>query len=137
MKTLHSRQFLNSATYLGGAAFLRRADGVTLLSPDKKKPVKISGHIWVYASKFPPDWDSTPVIEQAFADFHYAGLNGMELMAVNLKRDDAVPRLKALAEQYHVPVTGTSLEAPMWDKTQHAAILEQAEAVMDDRTDRA
>ena len=131
MKPHNRRQFLATAgcfslaTLLGSPLLAESAD-----KSGNRTAVQVSGHIWVYASKFPPDWDSTPVIEQAFADFQYAGLNGMELMAVNLRQEGAVPRLKSLAEQYRVPITGTSLEAPMWDKTKHAAILEQAEAVI-------
>jgi len=131
MKTLGRRQFLNTTAKVSGAALV----GNALLTngqprTEKGQPVKVSGHIWVYASKFPPDYDCTPVIEQAFADFQFAGLNGMELMAVNLKQDDAVSRLESLAVQYQVPVTGASLEAPMWNKKKHAAILDQAEALI-------
>lgn len=131
MKDFSRRRFLETTGYLAGGAIL--ANSFQAAATDmlhRKQKVKISGHIWVYASKFPPNWDSTPVIEQAFSDFQYAGLDGMELMEVNLRHDDAVTHLKALAEQYQVPVTGASYGAAMWDATKHQEILDDAELVL-------
>ncbi|WP_428329343.1 hypothetical protein [Mucilaginibacter sp.] len=54
----------------------------------------------------------------------------MELMEINLRHDDAVSHLGSLAQQYKVPVTGASYGAPMWDKTKHAQILDDAELVI-------
>ncbi|MDB5019730.1 MAG: hypothetical protein JWQ28_857, partial [Pedobacter sp.] len=73
MEKLNRRSFLETAgiitggVLLGNSLNLNAADG-----PGKNPMVKLSGHIWVYASKYPPNWDSTPVIEQAFSDFSYA-----------------------------------------------------------------
>ena len=131
MKNLHRRQFLGSAALLTGGflfadPFKRRASR----NADNKQKILISGHIWVYASKFPQPWDCTPVIEQAFADFQFAGLNGMELMEVNLRHEDAVSHLGALSEKYGVPVTGSSYGAAMWDRNKHHEIAEDAEVVI-------
>jgi sugar phosphate isomerase/epimerase len=131
MNNLHRRRFLESAVLLTGSLifadpFRSRASQI---SYDNKK-IFISGHIWVYASKFPEPWDCTPVIEQAFADFQFAGLNGMELMEVNLRHEDAVSHLGNLSAKYQVPVTGSSYGAAMWDKTKHVAIAEDAEMVI-------
>ena len=131
MENLSRRRFLAAAGYLAGGTILAgglNADAAPILT--KKQKVKISGHIWVYASKFPPRWDSTPVIEQAFSDFQYAGINGMELMEINLRHDDAVSHLGSLVQQYKVPVTGASYGAEMWDKMKHPEILADAELVI-------
>jgi len=131
MENLSRRRFIEAAGYLTGAAILAGgSNGNAEAIVNKKQKVKVSGHIWVYASKFPPQWDSTPMIEQAFSDFQYAGLNGMELMEINLRHDDAVSHLTALVQQYKVPVTGASYGAPMWDATKHQEILDDAELVL-------
>jgi sugar phosphate isomerase/epimerase len=130
-KAYDRRQFLTTGSFMMAATLLGNTLNVgATVKKYKLQPVKISGHIWVYASKFPPEWDCTPVIEQAFSDFQYAGLDGMELMEVNLRHDDAVSRLKSLAEKYHVPVTGASYGADMWNRDKHPAILEDAEKVL-------
>ena len=131
MKNFNRRHFLQTTGYLAAGTVLANAfcaNAATILH--QKQKVNISGHIWVYASKFPPKWDSTPVIEQAFADFQFAGLNGMEIMEVNLRHENAVTHLRELAEQYNVPVTGASYGAAMWDATKHTEILEDAELVI-------
>lgn len=90
----------------------------------------MNGHLWIYASKFPPDWDSTPVLDQVFSDFKYAGIEGVEVMEVNLRRDDAVENIGALIDKYDLPVTGTSYYADMWDRSKHEKILEDVELVV-------
>ena len=47
-----------------------------------------------------------------------------------LRHDDAVAHIGNLSEQYSLPILGTSYEAPMWDRTRHPAILEDAEKVI-------
>ncbi len=91
---------------------------------------KISGHVWVYASAYPPNWDATPDLEKIFSDFHHAGLDGVELMEVFLRHDDAVEHLTRLANQYNVPVTGTSYGAAMWDASKHEEILSDVALVI-------
>lgn len=86
--------------------------------------VPLYAHLWVYASKFPPNWDATPVLDQAFADLKAAGFAGIELMEVNLRHDDAVTRLQQLVRKHGLPVSGTSYGAPMWDRERHDAILQ-------------
>jgi sugar phosphate isomerase/epimerase len=91
---------------------------------------KISAHIWVYASAYPPTWDATPVLEKAFSDLHAAGFDGVEVMEVNLRHDDAVEHLGRLQKQYELPVTGSSYGAAMWDATKHAEILSDVALVV-------
>lgn len=121
------RNFIKQTGALAGGAILW--SGIPELLELRKK-VKVSAHLWVYASKYPPKWDSTPVIEQVFSDMSYAGLDGVELMEVNLRHDDAVKNLSQLIKKYHLPVTGTSYGAQMWDKAQSAAILEDIQLII-------
>jgi sugar phosphate isomerase/epimerase len=131
MKNLHRRQFLGSAALLTGSfVFANPFSSHASRIIGNRQKILISGHIWVYASKFPQPWDCTPVIEQAFVDFQFAGLNGMELMEVNLRHADAVSHLGALAEKYGVPVTGASYGAAMWDRNKHQEIAQDAEMVI-------
>lgn len=112
---------------LAGGLYPARLFGAASL----KGGVPLSGHLWVYASKFPPNWDCTPILEQVFSDFKYAGLEGVELMESNLRHADVVSRVGELIQQYEMPVTGTSYNAAMWDKTKHQEILEDVELVVE------
>ena len=94
-----------------------------------KKPYRISAHLWVYASAFPPDWNSNPIMDQIFADLKYAGLDGVELMEVNLRSSAAVKKLKELVDRHNFPVTGTSYGADMWNRELHKEILRDIELV--------
>lgn len=93
--------------------------------------VPLSGHLWVYASKFPPDWDCTPILEQVFSDFKYAGLEGVEMMESNLRHGDVVSRVGELMQKYQMPVTGSSYYADMWDRSKQQEILEDVELVVE------
>ncbi len=87
--------------------------------------VPISGHVWVYASNYPPHWDCTPILEQVFKDFQFADLDGVELMEGQLRHADAVARINNYIATYGVPVTGSSYGVGfgMWDNGQHKDIL--------------
>lgn len=87
------------------------------------KRIRVSGHLWQYASRFPPTHDCTPILETIFSDFRYAGIMGVELMDVLLKNADAEENFNKLSQTYGVAVTGTSFEAPMWQKGQHEKIV--------------
>lgn len=93
--------------------------------------VMLSGHLWVYASRFPPDWDCTPILDQVFSDFRYAGLQGVELMESNLRHPNSVALLEDLAGKYGIPVTGSSYYGDMWDRSKHQEILEDVELVVE------
>ena len=58
-------------------------NGLLAATPLSAK-VPVNAHLWVYASKYPPKWNSTPDLEKVFADMSYAGIDGVELMDVNL-----------------------------------------------------
>jgi hypothetical protein len=82
------RKFIkHSGALLGGLALLDASAFTTLPA---KRGTKVNAHLWVYASKYPPTWDSTPNIEAVFSDLSYAGISGVELMEVNLRHSDAV-----------------------------------------------
>lgn len=133
MLITHSRRkFIKKSACIGGATILGS------LLPDQlfgagffKNKVPLSGHLWVYASNYPPNWDCTPILDQVFCDFKYAGLEGVEMMASNLRHDDVVPRIGELIQKYKMPVTGASYEAAMWDRTKQQEILEDVEQVVE------
>ncbi len=93
--------------------------------------IPLYGHLWVYASEYPPDWDCTPILDTAFSDMKNAGFEGIELMESIVRHDDAVNRLKALKDKYKLPVTGCSYYGDMWDKNQQQHILEDIQLVIE------
>lgn len=97
-------------------------------SPGKRKIV-VGAHPWVYAATR-PEYDITPVLPQIFADMKYAGLDGIELMHTALRPDDAVERIGRLSKEHELPVIGTSFGGAMWDRAQHAAVMEDAQKVI-------
>lgn len=124
------RAFLKSSLAITGLACYQHAfpfSGIAdILS---KKEVKVSGHLWQYASKFPPTYDCTPILDTIFSDFRYAGIRGVELMDVLLKHKDAQRNFERLREKYDVQVTGTSFEAPMWNREEHPRIQKDFELI--------
>src|SRR5581483_1569237 len=123
------RRFLkNSAGCL--TATLLPATWISSAFADAPFIPRISAHIWVYASAYPPNWDAYGDMERIFSDLHQAGLDGVELIEVNLRHDDAVPRLGALAKKYEIPITGASYGAAMWDASKHKEILDDVTLVV-------
>jgi sugar phosphate isomerase/epimerase len=120
------RGFLKTSGGIAAATFL----GGFLTSCAGKGKVRVNGHLWIYASKYPPDWDSTPVLDQVFSDFKYAGIEGVEMMDVNFRHPDVVANLRGLIAKHDLPVTGTSYGANMWDKSRHEGILQDVELVV-------
>jgi sugar phosphate isomerase/epimerase len=128
----HSRRlFLKTSAEAIGVATI----GSTLMNfswPEKKTGrVHVSGHLWVYASRYPPHWDCTPILEEVFRDFAYAGIEGVEMMESNLRHNDVVTRSKELAAKYKVAVTGSSYNGNMWNKEEHSKILDDVELVVE------
>lgn len=120
------RQFLrHSGLLVGGALLMEACAGKALKGSTSTRPA-VNGHLWVYASKFPPDWDVTPNLETVFADFSYAGIEGVELMESTLRKDDSVSRINAFIKKYNLPVAGTSygVGLNMWDVSDHQKILD-------------
>lgn len=130
MKINSRRTFIKKSAALASGTLLSPLLPLNTLGDDwLNKKVKVSGHLWQYASTYRPTHDSTPILDLIFSDFKYAGLEGVELMDVNLKHNDAVENLSRLIKQYDLPVTGTSFEAAMWDRKQHPQIVENVELV--------
>ncbi|HZH96398.1 MAG TPA: sugar phosphate isomerase/epimerase [Flavisolibacter sp.] len=124
------RKFIkHSGAMLGVLALFDAAAFTTLPA---KRGTKVNAHLWVYASKYPPTWDSTPNIEAVFSDLSYAGISGVELMEVNLRHRDAVENLSRLAKKYNLPVSGSSYGAGsnMWDEAQHKTIIDDVKVVV-------
>lgn len=125
------RRFLKtSALCLAGGFLPAGRTTAALAEPAAPFKPKLSAHIWVYASKFPPNYDPTPALAQAFSDLHQARFDGVEIMDVVLRHDDAVDRLKRLVDQYEIPVSGASYQGAMWDAAQHDAIMADAAVVI-------
>ena len=132
MNHLKRRDFVKGTAVASAAIVVCPAP---ILSPSlfsEESKVPISGHLWVYASNFPPSWDCTPILEDIFADFQYAGLYGVELMEGVLRHADAVDRIKGYINKYGVKVSGSSYGVGfgMWDIAQHKAILDDLDVVL-------
>jgi sugar phosphate isomerase/epimerase len=125
---LSRRQFLCTTAVVlaaGRCAEVLRAAAVEI----KPANVKVGAHPWVYAAT-QPNYDITPVLPHIFADMQYARLDGIELMHTALLPDDAVARIGKLSQEHKLPIIGTSFGGAMWDRSQHAAVLQDAEKVI-------
>lgn len=91
--------------------------------------VPIGAHLWVFAAKL-PGYDPTPVLDQVFAEFSAAGIDGLELMHHVLLHDGIVPRLSELSKRHRLPVWGTSWSAAMWQADRHTEIVDQGTLVI-------
>ncbi len=108
------------------------AGGILLEGPAKSiyiQKLPVYAHLWVYASRYPPDWDCTPILDEVFSDLRYAGMDGVEIMEILLRNNDAVSRFNELIQKYDLPVTGTSYYGDMWDKDKQQEILDDLELV--------
>lgn len=127
------RSFIQKSCYgLAGTILL---PNFIIGAPDcttSEERIKINAHLWVYASKFPPNWDCTPVLDTVFSDMSFAGIDGLELMEANLRHDNTVTHLNKLIEKYALPVSGSSYGVGfnMWDAEQHKTILEDIKRVV-------
>ncbi len=124
------RNFLKTSGALSGAFMLSSVLNESCFA-EKDAPVKVDAHLWVYASRYPPNWDCTPILDEVFSDIKYAGYDRIELMEPILKHEDAVNRLNDLVHKYDLPVTGTSYYGDMWDKDQQQHILADIELVIE------
>ncbi|WP_422081092.1 sugar phosphate isomerase/epimerase family protein [Ulvibacterium sp.] len=132
-KKINRRSFVQKSS-LGSAGMLL-SPGILQSSfkhHKAQKEIPICAHLWIYASKFPPDWDCTPVLDTVFSDLSYAGIAGVELMEGQLRHEDSVERLKGLVEKYRLPVSGSSYGVgfKMWDSAQHKAIMNDIKTVV-------
>lgn len=132
IKNNSRRSFIKAAGAATGGVMISSLLDASSLSQRYSSPrIPIFAHLWVYASRYPPDWDCTPILDEVFNDLKYAGLQGVELMEILLRRDDSVTRLNDLIKKYSLPVTGTSYNANMWHKQEHQKILEDIELVVE------
>jgi sugar phosphate isomerase/epimerase len=125
------RKFLQSAGKLALAMPLAGSYMNVFADAGNKKKIELDAHLWVYASRFPPTWDCTPILDEAFSDIKYAGFHGIELMESIIRHEGSVRRLKELSDKYSLPVVGTSYNADMWVKDHKQKILEDAEMVIE------
>ncbi|MCW3080720.1 sugar phosphate isomerase/epimerase [Segetibacter sp.] len=126
------RQFIKASGTLSASVLLNNVtnpESANLEFFSSKVP--LYGHLWVYASRYPPNWDCTPILDEVFSDLKYAGLQGVELMEIILRNEGSVTRLKELVQKHSLPVVGTSYNADMWVKSKHSEILEDIELVLE------
>lgn len=121
------RSFLKTAASVTGGTMITSLVNASYF--DKANTIPVYGHLWVYASRYPPDWDCTPILDEVFSDLKYAGLEGVELMEILLRHRDSVSRLTDLIQKHSLPVVGTSYNAEMWNRNKHQEILEDVELV--------
>jgi len=79
------RNFLRHSTSLLAGALLLEDCACKALKGATGSKTKVNGHLWVCASKFPPNWDVTPNLEAVFADFSYAGIDGVEMTYLHIR----------------------------------------------------
>jgi sugar phosphate isomerase/epimerase len=91
----------------------------------------VDAHLWVYASKYPPDWDCTPILDQVFRELKAAGYARVEIMESILRHEGSVERLKELIDRYQLPVGGCSYYGDLWDAQQQQHILEDCKLIIE------
>src|SRR5512133_108534 len=97
VKAESRRDFIKaSGTLSAGLMVSNLIPGASFDLGNSSRKVPVYGHLWVYASKFPPNWDCTPILDEVFTDLKYADLEGVELMESILRNDGSVSRLKEL-----------------------------------------
>ena len=126
------RNFIKTSGGLAGAVMINGLlNECCFADSNSKAKVAVDAHVWAYASRYPPDWDCTPILDQVFSDIKSAGYDRIELMESIFKHDDAVNRLNDLVHKYNLPITGTSYYGDMWNKDQQQHILEDIELVIE------
>ena len=125
------RKFITrSGIFLGGSILMKNTFANAFAAIDQTKKINVFAHLWVYASKYPPNWDCTPDLETVFTDLSYSGIDGVELMEVILRHDDAVKKLNELILKYNLPVSGSSYNGNMWDINRHKEILDDIKIIV-------
>jgi sugar phosphate isomerase/epimerase len=100
---------------------------VAVANPKTKIPV--GGHPWLYA-KFRPNYDINGILDQIFADFQYAGMDGIELIYTVIQKPETVEQVAALSSKHKLPIIGMSYQADMWDRSKHSAILDEVSLLL-------
>lgn len=132
-KSISRRGFISKTTQASAAIFISPQISFRKQQPSSSSlDIPIYAHLWVYASKFPPNWDCTPNLETVFSDLSYAGIQGLELMEANLRHQDAVSRIGELIKKYSLPVSGSSygVGLKLFDKKQHADIMADIQIII-------
>jgi len=122
------RRFLQKASAIGTAIMAGGAGWAQALT--SRNAVEVDAHCWVYSSKYPPDWDCTPVLADVFADIKAAGCAKVELMESILRHEGSVERIKKLIDIHGLPLVGCSYYGDLWDAQQQQHILEDVTFVI-------
>jgi sugar phosphate isomerase/epimerase len=119
---------MNRRDLLGGIPVVLAGAALGRGAKKGRKPV-VAAHVWVYAATL-ERYDVYPIVDRIFSDMKWAGVEAVELMHTALAHADAVERIGEASHRHGLPVIGTSYEAKMFDRSQHAAILEDAAMVI-------
>lgn len=125
------RRFLKVSAAFSGAILFNGLYDPRCITSERNARTQVDGHLWIYASHYPPDWDCTPILDEVFSDMKYAGIDGVEVMESVLKHEGAVDRLNALIKKYELPVSGTSYYGDMWDKSRQPYIIDDIKLVVE------
>lgn len=131
MKNSISRRKFISSTAIVAASVFTVSPLSAFMSEKNRNKILVSAHVWPYASKFPPNYDCSPILEQAFMDIKSAGYDGVEIKHNNLQSEDSVSQILTLIKKYDLPVTGSAYNGDFWNREKHEAILENATIVID------
>src|SRR5688500_10425700 len=98
------------------AAFAARMGGVTFAAGSSAPPRKVvvGAMPWVYAATL-PNRDATAMLPQIFADYHYAGIEMIELLPNMLLSSETIDRIGELTTRHPVKVLGCSFGAQMFE----------------------
>jgi sugar phosphate isomerase/epimerase len=104
------------------------ATAATAVAAPKTK-IPVGGHPWLYA-KFRPNYDIDGILDQIFADFRYAGMDGIELIYTVIQKPETVDQVAALSSKNKLPIIGMSYQADMWDRSKHNAIVDEVSVLL-------
>ncbi len=129
-----SSSFLTRRNFLQAGSVVVASMGccqrvLAAVGDSKKKRIPVGAHVWVYAAK-QPEYNVTPILPEIFPDLKYAGIDGVELMHNVLRKRETAERIGELSRKHELSVIGTSFSGAMWDRDQHAAVLDDAEVVI-------
>lgn len=128
-RAVSRRRFLEATALAASAAMTTTKPSAGWAASRLAPKVKVGAHPWVYAAT-QPRFDIYPILDQIFADVSYAGIEGLELMHTALHPAESVERISGLIERHHLPVIGMSYGGAMWDRGQHASLMEECQTII-------
>jgi sugar phosphate isomerase/epimerase len=125
---MNRNEFIKTSLGMAGIAAMGLPAMASVM--DRKEKIPVGAHVWVYA-KHQPGYDVSPILPQIFSDMKYAGLDGVETMEHPLRNESTTKIIKELIDLHHLPLTGSSYGAQLWDRSKHSEIVEDVENIME------